>query len=145
MLNRALQVVVDHEPKNSQITELWDFFSYECAYCGKKLRKGKKEAHIDHLVPTSRNGLNHISNRVLSCAKCNENEKKEMTWKKFLRKKNKYDEDFNKRMKMINRWKNKNKKTIPNRLYNFKIIAKKEANEVSKNIDKKVEKLRQLK
>src|SRR3954463_3411962 len=49
-----------------------------CAYCGVEL--GAKW-HADHLVS---GGTNHISNRVPSCAKCNEHEKRERGWVEFL-------------------------------------------------------------
>jgi len=47
----------------------------------------RKEGHIDHLVSASQGGANNISNRVLSCATCNEKEKLDKDWKQFLARK----------------------------------------------------------
>jgi len=43
-----------------------------------------KEGHMDHLVSSSVGGSNQISNRVLSCASCNEKEKLDMPWEQFF-------------------------------------------------------------
>ncbi len=75
MIRRSLRETIDPSPTKKEETRIWDFFNSECAYCGKKLRKINKEGHIDHLVPSALGGANHISNRVLSCADCNEKEK----------------------------------------------------------------------
>ena len=45
-----------------------------------------KDAHIDHLDAGVGGGANHISNRVLACADCNEKEKRDIPWREFLRK-----------------------------------------------------------
>ena len=63
---------------------LWQFFDSSCAYCGARLARHRKDAHIDHLVPAASGGANHISNRVLSCANCNEKEKLDQAWEPFL-------------------------------------------------------------
>src|SRR5437016_2003417 len=82
---RALFGIVDPDLTKAQLDQLWAFFGSRCAYCRKRLERGKKQAHIDHLVSTSAKGLNHISNRVLSCADCNEDGKRDWPWKHFLR------------------------------------------------------------
>lgn len=41
----------------------------KCRYCGIEL--GKKEIHIDHVVPYSLGGKTEISNLVTSCKSCN--------------------------------------------------------------------------
>jgi CRISPR/Cas system Type II protein with McrA/HNH and RuvC-like nuclease domain len=87
MGRRALYGIVDPDLSKAQINDLWAFFKNRCAYCNVRLEKGKKQAHIDHLLSTSTSGLNHISNRVLSCAKCNEDEKRDRPWREFLREK----------------------------------------------------------
>ena len=56
---------------------------------GAQLQKSKKEGHVDHLLPSSHEGPNHISNRVLSCATCNEAEKLDGEWHEFILRKNK--------------------------------------------------------
>ena len=40
-----------------------------CYYCG--LTTSKDKLQMDHIVPRSKGGNNHISNLVLSCEKCN--------------------------------------------------------------------------
>ena len=104
MIGRALRGVVDPEPTGKQISRLWEYFSSTCAYCGRAVQKKNKSAHIDHLIPTSKKGTNHISNRVLSCASCNEQEKKEMDWEPFLHQKNPSDIDFHARKQRILDW-----------------------------------------
>ncbi|MEM7515321.1 MAG: HNH endonuclease [Planctomycetota bacterium] len=40
-----------------------------CAYCGHILTV--KTAHIDHVVPQSQGGSDHIDNKCLACPSCN--------------------------------------------------------------------------
>ena len=87
IIRRSLREIVDPRPSKNDKQKIWEFFNSKCAYCGKKLRKEHKEGHIDHLVSASCNGYNQISNRVLSCAKCNAEEKLDMPWEKFIEKK----------------------------------------------------------
>lgn len=88
MIRRSLREIVDHSPTKREEQKIWEFFDSKCAYCGKKLSKSHKEGHIDHLVSASLGGANDISNRVLSCSTCNEKEKLNMPWEKFLSQKN---------------------------------------------------------
>lgn len=46
---------------------LWD---NNCKLCGKKF-KSFEETTIDHIIPKSKGGLNHITNYQLSHLKCN--------------------------------------------------------------------------
>ena len=41
----------------------------KCMYCGTRLRKG--DGHIDHKMPTSRDGANTPANKQLLCGPCN--------------------------------------------------------------------------
>ena len=88
IIRRSLREVVDPSPSKKDERKIWEFSNFECAYCGKKLRKEHKEGHIDHLVTSSLGGSNYISNRVLSCASCDEKEKLDMSGEKFLIQKN---------------------------------------------------------
>jgi hypothetical protein len=103
-IRRALRAVVDPGSRPTEVAELWEFFGSACAYCGRKLRKGGREGHVDHLNATSTGGTNHISNRVLSCPECNGNEKLERPWLEFLRERVKDRSLFNKRRKRIEAW-----------------------------------------
>ena len=67
-------------------------------------RQDQKQGHIDHLVPSSRGGSNHISNRVLSCATCNEAEKLDAPWQEFILKKNEDSAVARVRAAKILRW-----------------------------------------
>lgn len=87
MIRRSLREILDPSPTRSEINQIWDHFDSMCAYCQKRLKRGKKGAHIDHLVSAARGGSNHVSNRVLSCAQCNEKEKLDAPWDEFLKKK----------------------------------------------------------
>lgn len=40
-----------------------------CHYCGRPLNN--RTATIDHIIPRSRNGSNHLWNLVLACRQCN--------------------------------------------------------------------------
>lgn len=42
---------------------------YLCGYCFKPVTKSKME--VDHIIPFSKGGTNHISNLTASCMKCN--------------------------------------------------------------------------
>ena len=104
-IRRALRAVVDPEPSEKEVAEIWDFFSWACAYCGRRLEKRTREGHVDHLVPATEAGTNHISNRVLSCSSCNADEKGDRPWLEFLCGKTKDHTLFNNRRKRIEDWK----------------------------------------
>ena len=109
MIRRSFRELVDPSPSKKDEKRIWEFFNYECAYCGKKLDKNKKEGHIDHLISSSIGGINHISNRVLSCAACNEKEKLDMDWQKFLKSKIPDKDLAEKRKLKIIEWQKQNK------------------------------------
>ena len=104
MIHRALRGIIDLDLTRKQESHLWEYFEDACAYCGCPLKKKTKNAHMDHLIPVSKNGTNHVSNRVLSCARCNEHEKKDMDWEAFLRHKNPEPVDFEARKERILDW-----------------------------------------
>jgi len=103
-IRKSLFELIDPMPKKKEKTLIWDYFNHECAYCGKSLSKGNRDAHIDHLISATKGGSNHISNLVLSCAKCNGHEKRDMNWVKFLNQKSKNSELFQKRKNTILEW-----------------------------------------
>jgi hypothetical protein len=104
MIRRALQAVVDPEPTKKEICSLWEYFGSSCAYCGLSLKKENREGHIDHLVSATKDGVNHISNRVLSCSICNGDEKGESHWLEFLTHKVKEPSLFESRKSRIEKW-----------------------------------------
>ena len=106
-IRRAFREVVESSPSKSQIADLWSYFESTCVYCGKILDRKNKDGHVDHLVPASKGGLNHISNRVLSCATCNSDEKLDRPWEEFLLLKNADPEIFSERKAKIVEWKSR--------------------------------------
>ncbi len=75
-------------------------FADHCAYCEANLRAHGAKSNYDHLVS---GGTNHISNRVLSCETCNQEEKRERDWLEFLKEKCKQGE-FERRRDLILSW-----------------------------------------
>ena len=104
LIHRSLREIVDPSPSKKDEERIWKFFDYECAYCGSSLRKLRKEGHIDHLLPASLGGPNHISNRVLSCATCNEAEKLDGAWQEFILRKNQDPDVTRRRIARIHEW-----------------------------------------
>lgn len=86
-IKRSLRAIVDRELTGPEKAAIWVYFSSRCAYCGCDLIPGAREGHMDHLIPVQCGGTNHISNRVLSCPRCNGDEKREEDWKNFLERK----------------------------------------------------------
>ncbi len=109
---RSFREIVDPSPSKQEEREIWEFFDSKCAYCGKPISE-KKQGHIDHLMPSSLDGQNNISNRVLSCATCNESEKRDMIWVEFLLKKNSTEYQF--RSEKIHEWQ---------KIHNERLISK---------------------
>ena len=87
MMRRSLRAVVDPHPSDKEIETAWMFFDGLCVYCGKPIALRSKDMHLDHLESETTGGSNHISNRVPSCATCNEKEKRELPWLEFLERK----------------------------------------------------------
>jgi len=114
MIRRSLREIVDPSPTKEDEKRIWEFFDSKCAYCGKPIRKLKKEGHIDHLIPASLGGPNHISNRVLSCATCNEAEKMDQAWQEFVVQKNQDPVILRARITKIQEWQKLNGKPTLN-------------------------------
>ena len=102
IIRRGLRQLLDPDPKPAERSRVWTFFNYQCAYCGIALVRG--EGHLDHLISAARDGSNHISNRVLSCKTCNAEEKREMAWKDFLKKKCPDEQVLVERQRKIEEW-----------------------------------------
>jgi len=110
MIRRSLREIVDPSPSKGDEERIWQFFNLECAYCGKPLKRAQKEGHIDHLVPSSLGGPNYVSNRVLSCATCNEAEKLDGVWEEFMVRKNPEPAILQGRVAKIYEWQQLNRK-----------------------------------
>lgn len=108
IIRRSFQEIIEPSPTKEDKERIWQFFECKCAYCGRPLDRFKEEGQIDHLVPTSLLGLNHISNLVLSCGNCNE-EKLDKSWHELLL--NKYDDldIVREHLNRIRKWQELNK------------------------------------
>ena len=83
-IKTCFKEIIDPSPSGPEIARMWSHFASCCAYCGSPLRRDKREGHADHLVSKFAGGLNHISNRVLSCGGCNGDDKRESDWERFI-------------------------------------------------------------
>lgn len=81
----SLIEIFDPAPKKKERLDALAHFDQRCAYCGKDLKNLR--SHLDHLQAGSKEGRNHISNRVPACQECNGNEKLARDWKLFLKSK----------------------------------------------------------
>ncbi len=104
IIRRALYELVDRSPSKAEVNQLWEFFESRCAYCAQSLKQDNKEGHVDHLLSASSGGANHIANRVLACAPCNEKEKLDRPWEQFLRAKCADNRIFATRRTKIREW-----------------------------------------
>lgn len=86
-IKRSLLAIIDPHPTPKQIDELWTYFNSSCAYCGIPISRDTRTGHVDHVVSSALGGTNCIHNHVLSCARCNGDEKREEFWESFLAKK----------------------------------------------------------
>lgn len=68
LMRRAINEIIDPGPVS--VDPLWEYFGARCAYCGRALVLGARDAHAE------RDGGNHIGNPVLACSTCNGDEKR---------------------------------------------------------------------
>jgi 5-methylcytosine-specific restriction endonuclease McrA len=107
-IKRSLRAIIDPLPSKKEISSLWEYFENSCAYCNVKIDPDSRLGHLDHVIAQSDRGNNSIYNHVLSCAKCNGDEKREMDWKIFLKQKLVNSEKFNIQKLKIENWLEKN-------------------------------------
>jgi len=87
MIKRSLLAVIDPHPSKAEVELLWKYFQSSCAYCGVEIPRESRTGHMDHVVSSALGGSNSIYNHVLSCSRCNGDEKKEESWQSFLTRK----------------------------------------------------------
>jgi hypothetical protein len=60
-------------PVRREVERLAHRDGWDCAYCGCALdgKPDRPRPHVDHVIPKSRGGSNSITNKVLSCPRCN--------------------------------------------------------------------------
>ena len=107
-IKRSLGAILDPHPSAKEVTILWDYFENSCVYCGLKMERKSRIGHLDHVVAQAYGGNNSIFNHVLSCARCNGDEKREMDWLLFLNQKSDSSELFANRKLKFDHWLNKN-------------------------------------
>jgi hypothetical protein len=78
-----------------------DYFDSKCAYCGASLSRPDRDAHIDHATP---GGGNQLGNLVLACSRCNGDDKRDESWREFLRQKAPDGETYAERERQIACW-----------------------------------------
>lgn len=103
-IKRSLAAICDPHPSKKEENALWDYFNFECAYCGVSIQRASRTGHLDHLVPTAEGGTNSIYNHALSCAKCNGDEKREEEWDSFLKSKSTSRDLYELRKERISVW-----------------------------------------
>ncbi|MGF6951010.1 5-methylcytosine-specific restriction endonuclease McrA [Neobacillus sp. B4I6] len=54
-----------------EVKALFGAFSGECIYCGAQEEPDGSAFHLEHVIPRSQGGRDHISNLVISCKSCN--------------------------------------------------------------------------
>ncbi len=84
-IRRSLAAILDPHPSAKEVERLWAYFGSSCAYCGLELLRESRIGHLDHVSASAFGGSNSIHNHVLSCARCNGDEKREMCWEEFLK------------------------------------------------------------
>lgn len=99
---RVLWAALEKDISKKDRLAMQMFFDSKCCYCEELLTA---RWHADHLLAFDKGGFNHLSNRVPSCPKCNEHEKRDMDWCDFLvAKSNGDDIVLQRRRERIDRW-----------------------------------------
>jgi hypothetical protein len=78
---RVLWAALEADITRDERSAMAAFFGGACAYCEEPLAA---RWHADHLLSVDAGGFNHLSNRVPACPRCNEHEKRDMEWLRFL-------------------------------------------------------------
>lgn len=60
--------------------------NFACQYCGRTPKDGVK-LEIDHIIPVSKGGTNHIDNLKTSCFECNRGKRALFNWRTIKGKK----------------------------------------------------------
>jgi hypothetical protein len=81
---RVLWAALENDITKDERVAMTEYFAGRCAYCGDTL---PGRWHADHIVSIDMGGFNHVSNRVPSCPRCNEQEKQGKEWLEFLKSK----------------------------------------------------------
>jgi len=141
-IKRSLSAIIDPHPSEREITALWNYFDSSCVYCGLKMERKSRTAHLDHVVACSEGGNNSIYNHVLSCGKCNGDEKRDMNWLIFLKQKSLSPDFFESQKLKVENW------IKQNNAVKIETVVMKEAEKIIKNalsqFDESVKDMRNL-
>lgn len=102
LMRRGLRLLVDPDPDPEERKDLYQFFRNECAFCGVPVENGGGD--LDHLIPASKGGSNHLSNRVLSCKPCNAKHRRDNDWVPYLRSVCRNQRTYISRRRRIDAW-----------------------------------------
>lgn len=62
LIARSLRNIVDPVPSAIERKAVWEYFENCCAYCGLEMSPTARIGHLDHVIPASEGGSNHVSN-----------------------------------------------------------------------------------
>jgi hypothetical protein len=139
---RVLWAALEKDITKDERAAMSEYFGRRCAYCGDEL---PNRWHADHIISVDRGGFNHVSNRVPSCPRCNEQEKQEREWLEFL--KSKCGSDMvmlDDRKKRITDWRARHLPPTPPVTEAQRIAWKKEVDDLASIIDDAWNRLRRL-
>ena len=100
-MRRTISEILDPGPSASEQNQLWTHFQSSCAFCGVHIERSSRTGHLDHLDGGGGNGP---KNRVLACARCNGDEKRDRDWQEFLHEKNPDESAEEERRERIESW-----------------------------------------
>jgi hypothetical protein len=144
IINRGLSELVDPSPAKNDLDAVWHHFNSSCAFCGAALNRAAEEGRLDHLLAASSGGPNSLGNRVLACGTCNDKEKLDQPWERFLRSKAESEVVFDLRKRRVVAWQNLHPIPDEARHRALRAAASGKALEVIKIFDEKVIELKQL-
>jgi hypothetical protein len=101
IMRRAISEIVDSGLTQSEKDRLWLHFDAKCAFCAEPIERFSRTGHVDHLETDGGNGPR---NRVLACARCNGDEKRDRDWREFLKEKSDGTEALAQRRSVIDSW-----------------------------------------
>ena len=142
-MRKAISDLIDQPLTKKEKQQVWGYFNSRCAFCGRSIEQTSRDGHIDHLVPRASSGSNRLGNCVLACKECNGNEKRDQSWKDFLKLKCGDNSTFALRLKQIESWQSKPATKKPVTLSGEAKAAKREVEDAIVIFEKKFVKLRE--
>lgn len=142
ILGRVFWAALEKDITKAQRAAMSKHFGGQCAYCGDPL---SNRWHADHLVSVDKGGFNHVSNRVPSCSRCNEQEKQDRDWLEFLESKCRADAKvLERRKKKIADWQSQHALSEPPVTEAHRAAWRREVERIASAIDAAWARLRKL-